>query len=322
MKKLGIVLSGLIACGLWGSIGQAQNYPSAPMRMVVPYAAGGGADTTARVLSRKMAEDLGQPIVVENRVGASGVIAATHVVKAAADGHTLLMMTAGEAVQPVLRRNLPYDLLTDLVPVSLVGISPFVLVVHPSVPAKTVDELIALARANPGKLNFGSSGIGTSPHLAGELFAMMSKTKLTHIPYKGGSQAATATVSGEIEISFPATTSAIPQVQAGKIRALAVTTSRRTRFMPALPTLDESGLRGFERSSWYALMAPAGISNNIVSRLNAAILKALNAPEVARVFEAQGIESVGNTPEQLSAFIRAEMKQNAAIVEAAGIKPE
>jgi tripartite-type tricarboxylate transporter receptor subunit TctC len=288
--------------------------------MIVGYAAGGGADTTARVLSQKMSEDLGQPIVVENRPGASGVIAVAGVAKSPPDGYTLLMMTAGEVVQPALRTNLPYDLLADLAPVSLVGVSPFVLVVHPSVPARTIDELIALAKSKPGELNFGSSGIGTSPHLAGELFALMSKTQLAHIPYKGGAQAAAATVSGEIQISFPATTSAIPLVQAGRIRALAVTTSRRTPFMPSVPTLDESGLRGFERSSWYGLLVPAGTPKDIVTRLHDAILKALNEPEVRRVLEAQGIEPVGNTPEQLSAFMRAELKQNATLVQAAGIK--
>lgn len=311
-----------IACCIWAVRAYADDYPSRPINMIVSYAPGGGADTAARVLGQKMGEDLGQPVVVDNRVGASGVIGTGRVAKALADGYTLLMITAGDLVQPVLHTNLPYDLATDLTPVSLVGISPFVLVVNPSVPATSVKELIALAKAEPGKLNFGSSGIGTSPHLAGELFALMSHIKLTHVPYKGGSQAASATMSGEIQISFPATTSAIPLARAGKIRALAVTTSQRTSFMPSLPTLDEAGLTGFERSSWYGVMAPAGTPPAVVSRLNVAIKKALDSPDVKRSFQTQGIEIVGNSPQQFAAFMRAELAQNASIIKAAGIKSD
>lgn len=321
MRQLaGIILSALTLNA------QAQtttsNFPARPLRIIVGYAPGGGADITARVIGQKMSEDLGQPIVIENRVGASGAIAVAAVAKASADGYFLLMMTAGELVQPALRNNLPYDVQADLAPVALVGISPFVLVVHPSVSANNVAELVMLAKAQPGKLNFASSGIGTSPHLAGELFAQLSNTTITHIPYKGGAQAAAATLSGEVQLSFPATTSALPLIQAGKLRPLAVTTARRTSFLPTVPTVEETGLGKFDRSSWYGLMAPAGTPKAVIARLNDAVKKALNTPEVKRSFQEQGIDAAGNSPEQFASFIRSELEVNAAIVKSARIKAE
>ena len=210
----------------------------------------------------------------------------------------------------------------DLAPVALVGISPFVLVVHPSVSANNVAELVMLAKAQPGKLNFASSGIGTSPHLAGELFAQLSNTTITHIPYKGGAQAAAATLSGEVQLSFPATTSALPLIQAGKLRPLAVTTARRTSFLPTVPTVEETGLGKFDRSSWYGLMAPAGTPKAVIARLNDAVKKALNTPEVKRSFQEQGIDAAGNSPEQFASFIRSELEVTAAIVKSARIKAE
>ncbi|GAA4331618.1 tripartite tricarboxylate transporter substrate binding protein [Pigmentiphaga soli] len=320
VAKLSLLCPALAATACIATARAADAYPSRPLRLVVGYAAGGGADTAARVVAQALGNDLGQAAVVENKPGGSGVIAVGSVAKAPADGYTLLVISAGELVQPLLRDDLSYDFQKDLVPVAFLGISPFVLVVHPAVPARTVAELVAYGKSAPGKLNFGSSGVGTSPHLAGELFSMMSGTPMAHIPYKGGAQAANATMSGEIQVSFPAATSALPLVQAGKVRALAVTTLQRTAFMPELPTLDELGLKGFHRSSWYAVMAPAGTPPATIATLNEAVNRVLKDAGVRRALEGQGIEPGGGSAAALGDMIRTEMKQNEQIIEKAGLK--
>lgn len=287
----------------------AQTYPVKPVRILVGFSAGGGTDVTARIVAQKLSEFLGGPVVVENRAGSGGMIATEAVAKSAADGYTLLMIAAADVVQPALRAKLSYDLERDFAPVSNVVVVPFALVSHPSVPARNVKELVALARARPGTLNYASSGIGSSAHLSNELFNSMARVKITHIPYKGVSEGVTALASGQVEMifgSFPAT---LPLYEAGRIRMLAVSTLKRTSVMPSLPTVDESGVPGYERYGWYGVIAPAGVAKDIIARLNAGIVKVVGIPDMRETFARQGLDPQTNTPEQYAAFIHSELVQ-------------
>jgi tripartite-type tricarboxylate transporter receptor subunit TctC len=232
----------------------AQTYPTKPIRLVVGFSAGSAADFTGRLLAQKLAEQLGQSIIVENRVGAGGTIATERVVSAAADGYTLLLITAPETAQPALRK-LPYDMERDLAPISLVTIGAFVLVVHPSVPARNVKELIALARAQPGKLSYGTSGVGSSAHLAGALFNALAGVNIVHVPYKGSPEVVVANVSGQVDLSFPSNVAVLPLIPIGKLRPLALPSAKRSTLMPSIPTLSESGVPGYDRYSWYGISA-------------------------------------------------------------------
>jgi tripartite-type tricarboxylate transporter receptor subunit TctC len=232
------------------------------------------------------------------------------------------MMTAGDTALPSLRVRLPYDLERDFTPVSMVAISSFVLVVHPSVPARSVKDLIALARARPGKLSYGTAGLGTVAHLAAELFTAMAKVNIVQVPYKGGTESVTATVAGQIEMNIPNILSAMPFVQSGRLVPLAVTSAKRASLLPAVPTLAESGLNGYDCSGWWGLLAPAGIANDLVQRLNGLVGKAVNAPDMKDTLTRQGFEPQASTPEQLAARIRAEIAQNARLIKSAGLKPE
>ena len=311
--RIGGLLAALAAC-----VCAAQTYPVKPVRILVGFSAGGGTDVTARMVAQKLSEFLGGPVVVENRPGSGGMIATEAVAKSAADGYTLLMIAAADVVQPALRAKLSYDLERDFAPVSNVVVVPFALVSHPSVPAKNVRELLALARAQPGRLNYASSGIGSSAHLSNELFNSMANVKITHIPYKGVSEGVTALASGQVEMifgSFPAT---LPLYEAGKIRMLAVSTLKRTSVMPSLPTVDESGVRGYERYGWYGVIAPAGVTKEIVARLNAGIVKVVGMPDMRETFVRQGLDPQTNTPEQYAAFIHSELVQTAKLIKASG----
>lgn len=281
-----------------------------------------GSDTTARMVAQKLSEHLGQPVVVENRAGAAGQLATEKVAASSPDGYTLLMMTAGDTIRPALRANLPYDLERDLTPVSLVTVAPFLLVVHPSVPAHTVKELIALARSQSGKLSYGSSGVGGTSNLAGELLKFMAKVNIIHVAYKGSTESAVATAAGQIDMSFGVITAMKPLVDAGKVRPLAVTGLKRASFMPSIPTINESGLRGYNCATWFGVVAPAGVPKNIIARLNAVIDKTVNTREVNESLNKQGIEVETNTPEQFAAFIHREIAQNLKLIRAAGIKAE
>ncbi len=296
----------------------AQTFPLKPVRILVGFSAGGGTDVTARMLAQKLSEYLGGSVMVENRPGSGGMIATEAVAKSPADGYTLLMVAAADVVQPALRAKLAYDLERDFAPISNVVIVPFALVSHPSVPAKNVKELIALARAKPGSLNYASSGIGSSAHLSNELFNSMAKVSITHVPYKGVAEGVTALASGQIEMifgSFPAT---LPLYEARKIRMLAVSTLKRTSVMPSLPTVDESGVPGYERYGWYGVIAPAGVNKDVIGKLNAGIIKVVGMPDMRDLFVRQGLDPQTNTPEQFAAFIHSELVQTAKLIKASG----
>jgi tripartite-type tricarboxylate transporter receptor subunit TctC len=298
-------------------------YPTKPIRLIVPFPAGGTTDILARSTANELSKSLGQPVIVENRAGAGGNIGADAVAKSAPDGYTLLMGTVGtHGINSGLYAKMPYDAVKDFAPVTIVAAVPNMLVVHPSVPAKTVKELIDYAKANPGKVTFASSGAGTSIHLSGELFKTMAGVDILHIPYKGSSPALTDLAGGQVNIMFDNMPSALPLVKGGRLRALAVTTLKRSPAMPDLPTLSEAGLPGFDASSWFAVLAPAGTPRDIVNKLNASIVKSLGAPEMKEKLASQGAEPIGNTPEQFAAHIQSELVKWARVIKESGAKVE
>ncbi len=303
-------------------LAQVPAYPAKPIKVIVGFAAGGASDVTARMLAPRLSAILGQPVVIENRLGSGGAIATEFVAKSAPDGYALLLMPAADAAQPAIRRKLPYDLERDFVPVTRIVLGPWVVVVNPSVPARSARELIALARANPGKLNYASSGIGSSAHITTELFSSMAQIKLVHIPYKGVSDGVVATAVGQADMIFASYPAAQPMMQVGKVRPLAVSIGKRWVIMPTIPTLDESGLKGFDRSGWYGMLVPAGTPREIVTRLNAVIGSIVNTPEMSDALRKQGLEPSTSTPEEFGAFIRNEVAQNMRIAKSAGIVTE
>ncbi|HKU71637.1 MAG TPA: tripartite tricarboxylate transporter substrate binding protein, partial [Burkholderiales bacterium] len=289
LTRLILVLFALLA----GSAASAQAYPVKPVRVVLGFPAGTNVDVLVRPVAQKMSEGLGQQVVVDNRAGATGIIANEFVAKAAPDGYTLLGAPGSSiTASPHLHRKLPYDSLKDLVPVAQISAFPNILVVNPVVPAKNVKELIALARSRPGQLTFGSSGNGSAFHLAGELFKSMAKVDMLHVPYKGGNQALLDVVAGRIDLLFYSLAISQPQIKAGKVRALAVTGLKRDALMPELPTLDESGLRGYDVTGWHGFFVPAGTPRDIVDRLNAVVAKVMGAREIRDLWASQGMEAV------------------------------
>jgi len=301
----------------------AQSYPDKSVRMVVPFAAGAGSnDIMARLVAQKLSDALGQQFVVDNRPGASGIIGTDIVAKAPPDGYTVLMMSLTFTVNPSLFSKLPYDTVRDLIPVTMVASAPLMLVVHPSVPAKSVTEFIAYAKANPGKLNFGSGGPGTTPHLAGEMIKTMAGIQVTHIPYKGGAPALTDLVAGQIQFMCENIPGTLPFAKSGKLRALAVTDLKRSPLLPELPTLDEAGLKGYQIVGWNGLFVPAGTPQPIVNRLNAEVVKALALPDVKDRLATLGADAVGDTPQHFAVFIKAEIPKWAKVVKDAGLKIE
>lgn len=302
----------------------AQSYPSRPIRFVVPYPPGGSVDIAARAVGQKLSEAWGQPVVVDNRAGAGGNIGADLVAKSPADGYTLLMgAVATHAINPTLYGKIPYDPVKDFAPVALVVQVPNILVVNPAVPANTVKELIELARAKPGTLNFGSGSTGSTGHLAGELFNTMAGVKMVHIPYKGAAPAMADLLSGQVQLMFDNLANALPTIKAGRLRALAVTTLARSPFMPDLPTIAESGLTGFDLTTWFGVMVPAGTPPDIVAKLNAEIVRALNTKDMRERLEKMGAEPpTNNTPEHFAAFMRVEAAKYAKVVRESGAKVE
>jgi tripartite-type tricarboxylate transporter receptor subunit TctC len=300
----------------------AQEYPHKPIRMLVGFAPGGSTDVVARLIGQKISDQLGQPIVVENRAGAAGSIAIERVVSSAADGYTLLMLAGSQVVQASMSSKLSYDLVRDLTPVSLVVTGPVVLVVNPSVPADSVDKLIAHLRAQPGKLSYASDGVGGVQHLAGELFKMMAKVDMVHVPYKGGAEGPLAVATGQVQIGVPSITGALPLMASGKLRALAVSSMKRASSLPSVPTLNEAGLTGYDFSSWQGMAAPAGMPRALVTRLNAVIAKAVNPPDIRESLSRQGREVDTGTPEQFAQFIRDEVAKNARLIRFVGLKTE
>ena len=303
--------------------GSGQTYPNKAVRMVVPFAAGAGSnDIMARLVAQKLSDNFGQQVVVDNRPGASGIIGTDIVAKAQPDGYTVLMMSLTLTVNPSLYNKLPYHTEKDLTPVTEVASAPLMLVTHPSLPVKSVQEFIAYAKANPGKLNFGSGGPGTTPHLAGEMLKTMAGIRVIHIPYKGGAPALADLVGGQIQFMCENIPGTLPFAKAGRLRALAITDKKRSPLLPEMPTLDESGLKGYEIVGWNGLFVPAGTSPAIVNKLHAAVVKALALPDVRERLTTMGADGIGNTPQQFTAFIKAEIVKWAKVVKDAGIKIE
>jgi tripartite-type tricarboxylate transporter receptor subunit TctC len=306
-----------------GTLAWSQEYPARPVRIIVPYAAGGGSDLTARIVAQHLSGSLGQPIIVDNRPGASGLLGHDLGAKATPDGYTLLWCTIGPmAVNVSLHNKLPYDPLRDFEPITLTADSLQALVVHPSVPARNVKEFIALAKARPGKLNYGSSGNGGALHLAAALFDLMAGTNMVHIPYKGGAPAVADLVGGHIQVLFATLVTSLPYIQSGKLRALAVTTAKRAPMVPDLPTIAEAGLPGYAASNWYGVVAPAGTPQSIVRRLNREIVAILNMKEVTNTFFKQGQVALPVTPEEFRAYLKAEIVKWREVVKRAGLKFE
>ena len=319
-RKSFVTNVGVAACVVLAPLSvQAQTYPAKPIKIIVGFAAGGASDVTARMLAPKLAGILGQPVVIENRLGSGGAIATEFVAKSAPDGYALLLMPAADAAQPAVRRKLPYDLERDFIPVSRIVLGPWVVVVNPSVPARTARELFALARAHPGKLNYASSGTGSSAHIVTELINSMAGVQMVHIPYKGVSDGVTATATGQADMILASYPAAHPLLQAGKVRPLAVSIAKRWVMMPEIPTLAEAGLERFDRSGWYGMLAPAGTPREIVTRLNTVIGSIVNTSEMSDALRKQGLEPSTSTPEEFGAFIRAEVAQNIRIAKSAGI---
>jgi tripartite-type tricarboxylate transporter receptor subunit TctC len=296
---------------------QGAPYPNRPLHLIVPTAPGGGADALARTLGKRLSEALGQPVLIENRPGAGGNTAADFVAHQPGDGYTLFIgAIAPLAISPSLYKNLPYDPIKDFAPITMAVLLSNILVAHPSLPANNVKELIALAAAKPGAINFASSGNATSGHLAGELFATMAHVQMTHIPYKGGGPAMNDLLAGQVQISFASPPSALPFIRAGRLKALGVSTDYRQAALPDVPTIAESGLPGFVANNWYCFVASPGTPRPIVDRLNSEIHKAMAEPEVKALLATQGFDPVPGTPEALTAFIKSEMEKWGKIIRA------
>lgn len=297
----------------------AQAYPSRPLRLVVPFPPGGSTDIVARLLGQKMSEALGQPVIVDNRAGAGGIIGADYVAKSPADGHVLLLASSGPIViAPALQPQLAYDPVRDFAPVAIVATIPTMLVVNDKVPARSVAELTALAKARPGALNFASTGAGATPHLAGEVFKSMAAIDIGHVPYKGSAPAVTDLIGGQVDMMFEQIPAVLPHVRSGKLRALAVGSSRRVAALPDLPTMAESGLAGFDVVSWFGIMAPAGTPAPIVARLHAVLSGAMRLPEVGEKLTSLGAEPQLSTPQAFGQTIATELPKWAEVIRKSG----
>jgi tripartite-type tricarboxylate transporter receptor subunit TctC len=300
----------------------AATFPSKPITIVVPATPGGAIDITARLIGAKLQAAWGQPVQIDNKGGATGMLGTDIVAKAAPDGHTLALVASSHAINPSMYRKLPFDTLKGFEPVALTHVVPLMLVVSPQVPAKSVAELVAYGKANPGKLSFASSGNGGAPHMSGELFKSMTRIDMVHIPYKGSTAAHPDLVGNRVSLMFDTVAAAAPQVKGGNLRALAVTTGKRSSMFPDLPTMDEAGLKGYDTSTWGGLLAPAGTPKDVVAKLNAEVNKALAAADVKERLAGAGIEPAGGTPAHFGGFIESEMKRWAKVAKDAGIQPE
>jgi tripartite-type tricarboxylate transporter receptor subunit TctC len=302
---------------------QSTSFPSKSVRVVVPFAAGGTTDIVTRILAQRLSESWGQQMIVDNRAGAGGNIGSEIVAKASADGYTVLMATvATHGINASLYKEIPYDPVKDFAPVTLVASTPSVLMLNPSIPASSVKELIVLAKAKPKQLNFGSPGNGSSHHLAGELFNSMAGVQMVHVPYKGTAAALVDIMAGQIQLTFDTLPSAMPYVKAKRLKALAVTSAARTRSLPDLPTVSESGVPGYEVTSWYGALVPVGTPQDVIRRLNADFVRTIRIPEVTEKMVEAGADPVANSPEQFAAFIQAELKKWAKVVQASGARVE
>lgn len=316
------IMTALVAAALLSSPGHAQDYPARPVRVIVPYAPGGGLDAVGRPLFQRLGESLRQPFVMENRPGAGTTLGTAAVARAAPDGHTLLLTLSAITIGPALYPNLPYDPVRDFAPVSWVGTSSYILAVHPSVPVGSVKAFIALARAKPDALNFSSPGAGTDPHMAVELFKLMSGTRMIHIPYNGGGPAASAVMGGQVDFTFLPTSVGTPLVRAGKLKGIAITTAKRSPVLPDLPTIAESGVGGYSADAWSGVLAPAGTPGASIALLSGAIARAVQGAEMRAYLLERMVEPVGSTPETLAARLREDVARWQRVVREARIRLE
>jgi tripartite-type tricarboxylate transporter receptor subunit TctC len=300
----------------------AQTYPTRPIRIICPYVAGGGSDFVARTIAQKLTDTVGQSVVVDNRPGGGTNIGAELVARAAPDGHTIFLGGTPATVNVTLYKKLPFDALTDFAPITMTTVAPNLLVVHPSLPVRTVKELMTLAKSRPGQLTYGSAGIASSNHLSGALFKTMAGIDIVHVPYKGGGAAVTDLLAGNISMYFSTTPSSMPHVRTGRLRALAVTSVRRSDIVPNIPTMAEAALPGFEMSAWHALFAPAATPPAIVKKLADEVVRALRQADVKERLASQGVDAVGTTPEELAAIVRENVAKYAKLVKAADIRIE
>jgi tripartite-type tricarboxylate transporter receptor subunit TctC len=307
----------------FAAVAGAQTYPSKAVRVIVPFPPGAGVDIVTRAVAGRLGEALGQQLIVDNRAGAGGILGAEIAAKAAPDGYTLFMATAGIlTVIPHMNSKAPYSVERDFMPVSLVASVPSALVVHPSLPVKTVKDLIALAKAKPGAINYASTGNGTLPHLAAEFFKQQAKINMVHIAYKGSAPATTDLLGGNVEVFFGNMLSVIEQVRSGRLRALAVTSLQRQPVAKDIPTMIESGFPGFEAGTWFGLLVPAGTSRDIINRVHGDVAKAVRQPDVQKQLAGQGATTIGNTPEQFAAYIKSESAKWAKVLAASGVKAD
>jgi len=317
----------IIACGLLFAVALVampaySQYPARPVRLIIPFPPGGGTDTMARAIAPKLSEYLGQQVVPENRGGAGANIGAEVAAKSAPDGYTIMLATITNAIGATLYTRLNYDLARDFATITQLATTPHILVVHPSVPVKTVKEFTALAKSRPGQLTYSSSGAGSAAHLAGELFASLTGTKMVHVPYKGGGPSMIALVGGEVSVCFATMPSAVGYVRSGRLRGIAVTTDKRSPATPNLPTIAETGVAGYEAGSWYGLSAPAGTSKEIINRLHAETIKVMALPDIKERLANAGFEVVTSNPEQFGAFTRSEIQKWGKIVKSTGLKAD
>ena len=301
----------------------ADDYPNKAIRLIMPYPIGGSIDIAGRMVAQRLADNLGQAVVVDNRTGAGGIVGTETGARAAPDGYTVLMGGTGTlALSPSLQKNLPYDPNKDFTPVTLLVTIPYVVVVQPSFKATNIKDLIALAKAKPNEINYGSGGSGSAPHLAAELFKTMADVRITHVPYKGSTPAITDTMSGQVQLTFTGIPSVMTQMKAGRLRPIGVTSLKRTAALPEVPTIAESGVPGYEVNPWFGVLLPARTPQPLVSRLNAEILKVLQLPATRERFAAEGFEAAGNTPAQFAAYIKAEQIKWGKVIKDAGIKAD
>ena len=323
MKLSATTLALGAALSIVAPLAAAQNYPTRPIRFVITYPPGGTTDFIGRPVAQKLSEFLGQPVVVDNRGGAGGVIATVTVAQAPADGYTLLLGTsAGMLINPLLNPKLPYDAFRDFSPVSRTNVNPQALVATPSLPANNIKELIAYARANPGKLNLSSSGIGTPNHLGGEMLKYMAKLDIVHVAYKGGGAATADLIAGSVHLQFSSIPTVLTHVKSGRLKFLAIGSAKRSPALPDLPTIAESGVPGYEYTTWYGVFGPHGMAKPVVAQLNRAVVKAIASPDVSQRFMSQGAEPSSSSPEELTQYMRAESARWAKVIKAAGIKAE
>lgn len=314
-------IAAVLAIALLPLLAAAQAWPNKPIRVIVSVPAGGTPDVTARLVTPGLSSLLGQQLVVDNRGGAGGLIGAELAANAAPDGYTLFISSPGAlTILPHLRKNVPYDTLRDFVPIGLISIGPFLLITHPSVPARTVKELIALARAQPGKLNYASAGNGTANHLAMELFKQMADVNITHVPYKGAPQAVSDVLAGHMDMMFNSIAPVLAHIKLERVRVLGIASAKRSPQLPDVPTIGEAGVPGFEAVNWFGMFAPARTPKKIIIRLNAALVKVVNAPQTRAQFEALGADPVGSSPAEFAAFVRRDLEKYAKVVKLSGAK--